>query len=1205
MTTGIWPQPQNEYEKFVLDSLQSKSRKDEEESGAARESDSKKLKQQPPETGSSTQSSSDLTRAALGLAATKLLTSPATTVPLITAATTAAALWKASGATTGEVREPVPRSPETGAKPPSTPSPETGASGTKDNKERDNSKRDSREVAGHLLDGQLDALRQGTDGSIRGNAYVEHKVGDKTYLAHRSNLYGEGDLRYGMREIRSDGSLGEYKAVDDKAKTALDRRHAEITEDVRKHGGIDNYKEAEKLRRDIAELDDNPALKRIRDQLDQLSVGTKVDGKDIDAKTLREIFNGTLDQKGNEKLKQEYITARLADIAGKDGLDIRGIALKAMDPSTRTKDAIAEIDKAIDAHRDTKQKTLTGQETTDLEANKKKFTENHTKLQQIDLTRVQDLALRTKIESLQEASTSLSKSFKDHPGSKLKYQLGESRYLNDQIEKLLRTPNLPTTAAGPRPAESSPSAASTKGDQLLQQLETIGRKIPGSRSGIAGTALSDQEIKTHGDFLDKAAKEIGIKEPQNLSLYHVDKDKKEVYLAELGGSTKYENLGEYKLKIDTKGDIESTSRKTADGKWKAFSKPGAVEEEPKPEDLGVKKPEAEKPKTPESKPEDKDYTADKDHTGLFRKQGDEKKLYGKLPDGSFAEAKIEQKNTRVPLQGSYGEYSGDAILAKTYVNIGKGSEDPSVIKTKTETIDRTEYKLFYDQGNKLVGTETTDINNPSLNPKLVGDVNKNGQTELRGPEGEFRTLVTRRDGFTNWGRVDGQSRGFDYVHNEGDKTYYYENTDKGPSLVGMKAPTKDFSLPSKENVPSVADKFVTQDSLTKSNHKAIDETKINNEILQAALKRSPEAAKLPEGKVYTTEHGTFLNHKGELLYSKTGENLYYSKEEDKVWSYTKSNLEEYQKSLLSLRNFESREFLDKQGLDWNEQVYTATSPNNPDFISIPYNRDKRNPDTRTIAGSFDDLVQDKGDGSLADDRFQYVDVTGAKREFGRMPDGTIAPLEIKDKNFTIGYIGDNLPQLRTKDGGVDRPEVDYEITSQGYKYSYDKDNKLLSVSGTLSEGSFNTPINLPEAKHIETLRQKTEEEFGAIDKNQNVPIRSLRDQSYGSIQEQINIDNLNLEELAKIREAIRVHQYNMNSDTKGRSYGYNNGLDMLSPLYVKVDGTKDSESKEQWKKDFREYETFVRVSAERDHSIQAVYFAYKDLVRRAEELTQP
>lgn len=317
----------------------------------------------------------------------------------------------------------------------------------------DNKSKDLSEVSQNLLDGQVDALVQGKDGSFKGNTFINYKNKDgQEYLAFKSDLNGSGDVRYGQRKIDENGKFsGDWENVTDKAiQNKLNKAHDSRIMDVESHGGIANYREAESLRRDLRELSDvdlskNPdalgKLNGLSSQLDSLR-----DGDKIDPNKLRTDFNTLLDS--NKDLKTAYLDNRISDLEKMNsGLDVAALKASVADTDKPISELKGIIDTAIDSHRDENQK-IAGQDLEKLNGNMFDLEKNIAKLQNAG-------ADPETIKSLTNAYNNL----KALPNAQGKYGLEESTYLNSKVNSLIN----PAQQQPVDPGQSAPQQLGHEG----------------------------------------------------------------------------------------------------------------------------------------------------------------------------------------------------------------------------------------------------------------------------------------------------------------------------------------------------------------------------------------------------------------------------------------------------------------------------------------------------------------------------------------------------------------------------------------------------------------------------------------------------------------------------------------------------------------------------------------------------------------------
>ncbi len=317
----------------------------------------------------------------------------------------------------------------------------------------DNKSRDLSETSQHLLDGQIDALGKSKDGefNLTGNTFIAYKKDGQGYLGFKSDLNGPGDTRYGQRKIDENGKFsGDWENVtDQRIKDKLDNAHDTQMYDVSNHGGIKNYREAESLRKDIAEFKDfdfsknNESLGKLNEitaRLDGLRNGDK-----IDPSKLRSDFNTLLDS--NKDLKNVYLDSRISDLEKmNNGLDTVALKAAVADTDKPITELKGIIDNAIDAHRDENQK-VTGQDLEKLNRNMFDLEKNIAKLQNIG-------ADPDTIKSLTDAYNNL----KSSPDAQGKYKLEESNYLNSRINSLINPPQQ-------KPIEPEPSVPQQPGHE--------------------------------------------------------------------------------------------------------------------------------------------------------------------------------------------------------------------------------------------------------------------------------------------------------------------------------------------------------------------------------------------------------------------------------------------------------------------------------------------------------------------------------------------------------------------------------------------------------------------------------------------------------------------------------------------------------------------------------------------------------------------
>jgi hypothetical protein len=324
--------------------------------------------------------------------------------------------------------------------------------------------RDKAEAVNGMLDGQLDAATfDGKD--YRGNTFIKHKdASGKEYIAFKSDLNGEGDIRYGMRAIDSDGAFekdSKWIMPDDSIKTKLNTAHTERMNDIKKHGGIENYNNAEKLRAEIGRIQDlkgtdgeplilsneaKASLNEITKKLDEVRT-SEAKSNPLPPENPPSQCKGDFDRilSENRALRDALVNSRASKVSDPSAQkEIASELGKLNRIETTAAELNGKIDTAVDHSRDEKQNVS--------DAEKAKLAQDIEKLknQPLSLAPPPGTSISKERESLTKAAENLRKLY-GNGENPTKYMLDEAKYLNERFAALTKSEASKEQATEPTP----------------------------------------------------------------------------------------------------------------------------------------------------------------------------------------------------------------------------------------------------------------------------------------------------------------------------------------------------------------------------------------------------------------------------------------------------------------------------------------------------------------------------------------------------------------------------------------------------------------------------------------------------------------------------------------------------------------------------------------------------------------------------------
>lgn len=218
----------------------------------------------------------------------------------------------------------------------------------------DRSVLDHHQAVNGLLEGQLNNSR---------SVFIEHKDGDKKFLAFKYQDEKGGDVRSGKIELGKDGKfVGDWQSIpkEDRKLTAdLDQAHktkmAEIDNYTKKNEdrsvGVEKYRAAKSLEQDIKDLTHGSSgTAEQREALRKL--GTKLSDKTQNLQDLRQEFNELVG--GDQVLSKAFLDNRIEELQKASPGKFSGLAAevhKGTDFAAKNK----IINEAIDQHRNQQQ----------------------------------------------------------------------------------------------------------------------------------------------------------------------------------------------------------------------------------------------------------------------------------------------------------------------------------------------------------------------------------------------------------------------------------------------------------------------------------------------------------------------------------------------------------------------------------------------------------------------------------------------------------------------------------------------------------------------------------------------------------------------------------------------------------------------------------------------------------------------------------